>query len=152
MNHHWIAKGLMMLGICECLIILLCQLVDKQSLLYINLQRMNIAMYLPSMENQITGGHHPGPPIAGPGGGGRGVGGGGTQSYSWLLKGPLFSHYNISEPPRKKRVSVIIIVSSGPMRFDRRQAIRDTWWEECKPVKDVSIRFITLPISKGYLL
>ena len=32
---------------------------------------------------------------------------------------------------RKKKVLILIIVSTAPQRFDRRQAIRDTWWKHC---------------------
>ena len=32
---------------------------------------------------------------------------------------------------RKKRVLLLIIVSTATQRFDRRQAIRDTWWKHC---------------------
>ena len=31
----------------------------------------------------------------------------------------------------KKKVLLLIIVSTAPQRFDRRQAIRDTWWKHC---------------------
>ena len=32
---------------------------------------------------------------------------------------------------RKKKVLLLIIVTTAPQRFDRRQAIRDTWWKHC---------------------
>ena len=31
----------------------------------------------------------------------------------------------------KKKVMLLIAVTSAPIRFDRRQAIRDTWWKHC---------------------
>ena len=31
----------------------------------------------------------------------------------------------------KKKVTLLIVVTSAPKRFDRRQAIRDTWWKHC---------------------
>jgi len=31
----------------------------------------------------------------------------------------------------KRKVPLLIIVSTAPQRFDRRQAIRDTWWKHC---------------------
>ena len=31
----------------------------------------------------------------------------------------------------KKKVMLLIIVTTAPPRFDRRQAIRDTWWKHC---------------------
>ena len=31
----------------------------------------------------------------------------------------------------KTKVLLLIIVSTAPQRFERRQAIRDTWWKHC---------------------
>ena len=31
----------------------------------------------------------------------------------------------------KAKVLLLVIVSTAPQRFDRRQAIRDTWWKHC---------------------
>ena len=31
----------------------------------------------------------------------------------------------------KKNVLLLIIVTTAPQRFDRRRAIRDTWWKHC---------------------
>ena len=31
----------------------------------------------------------------------------------------------------KKKVMLLVIVVTAPQRFDRRQAIRDTWWKHC---------------------
>jgi len=42
----------------------------------------------------------------------------------------------------KRKVLLLIIVSSAPQRFDRRQAIRDTWWKHCNG-SQVKCVFIT---------
>ena len=43
---------------------------------------------------------------------------------------------------RKPRVLLLVTVGSAPQRYDRRQAIRDTWWKHCKHSKVNVIRFI----------
>lgn len=50
-----------------------------------------------------------------------------------LLENPIYENFNIKKPRVKKKVTVLIIVSSGPRRADRREAIRSTWWAQCKP-------------------
>jgi len=42
----------------------------------------------------------------------------------------------------KQKVVLLIIVSTAPQRFDRRQAIRDTWWKHCNGIQ-VKCVFIT---------
>jgi len=42
---------------------------------------------------------------------------------------PLINFKDLGSHVRK--VLLLIIVSSAPQRFDRRQAIRDTWWKHC---------------------
>jgi len=37
----------------------------------------------------------------------------------------------------KKKVNILLIVSSAPKRIERRQATRDTWWKECKKMGNV---------------
>lgn len=49
-----------------------------------------------------------------------------------LLDNPVFKTFDIKKPKRKKFAHVLLIVSSGPRRVDRRNAIRDTWWKDCK--------------------
>lgn len=39
---------------------------------------------------------------------------------------------------RKERVLLLVTVGSAPQRFDRRQAIRDTWWKYCNQKKMAS--------------
>lgn len=60
-------------------------------------------------------------------------------SYSWLINNPVFRQFDMKIPERRKKVTVLIIVSSAPRRIDRRQAIRDTWWAECKKINKVSL-------------
>jgi len=69
-----------------------------------------------------------------------------TDDLTWIDKNPIYSRFNISAPREnatRKRVSILIVVSSAPRRFERRQAIRDTWWNECKLTKSVSICYRT---------
>lgn len=54
-----------------------------------------------------------------------------------LMKNPIYSKFGIKPAKSRKRVTLLIIVSTGPRRHDRRQAIRQTWWQECKPTKMV---------------
>lgn len=50
----------------------------------------------------------------------------------YLFTHPLYSKFNLTISPQKKRLNLVVIVSSAPKRTDRRQAIRDTWWQQCK--------------------
>jgi len=50
---------------------------------------------------------------------------------------PIFGKFNITRPPKIKKVNVLVIVSSAPKRIDRRQMIRRTWWQECKNNENV---------------
>ena len=43
----------------------------------------------------------------------------------------------------KTRVTLVIIVSSAPVRWDRRDAIRQTWWKHCNATKKVSVATLT---------
>ena len=56
-----------------------------------------------------------------------------------LLENPIYEKYNIAKPQEKKKVTILLIVSSGPRRSDRRNAIRETWWKYCKPTDGVCI-------------
>lgn len=48
-----------------------------------------------------------------------------------LLENPVYATYNITKPVQKERVNVFLIISSGPRRGDRRDALRKTWLKEC---------------------
>jgi len=41
----------------------------------------------------------------------------------------------------KARVRLAIIVSTAAVRWERRNAIRQTWWKHCKATKEVSAAF-----------
>jgi len=56
----------------------------------------------------------------------------------YLIKHPLFSKFNLTISPNKTRVNLVVIITSAPKRSDRRQAIRDTWWQQCKSNDRVS--------------
>ena len=55
-----------------------------------------------------------------------------------ILSNPIYSQFNIIPTKKKKNVTLLLIVSSGPKRFERRQAIRDTYWKQCHSSKEVS--------------
>ena len=50
----------------------------------------------------------------------------------FLISHPVFKNFNITPATRKKRVHLLIIISTAPQRYSRREAIRDTWWSHCK--------------------
>ena len=50
----------------------------------------------------------------------------------FLLTHPVFKEFNITPPIDKRFVHLLVIVTTGPQRHDRRKAIRDTWWTQCK--------------------
>ena len=51
---------------------------------------------------------------------------------SFLQSHPLFKTFNVSRVNTiKKRVHVLIIISTAPKRRDRRDSIRRTWWKRC---------------------
>ena len=60
------------------------------------------------------------------------------ERLRWIDLNPMFVNFNLSTPPKQKNVTIIIIVSTAPKRFDRRMAIRETWWKQCVPKGDVS--------------
>ncbi|XP_057294448.1 uncharacterized protein LOC130622994 isoform X2 [Hydractinia symbiolongicarpus] len=50
-----------------------------------------------------------------------------------LETNPIYQAFDIIPPPTKEKVDLLLIVSSGPRRSDRRDAIRQTWWQQCVP-------------------
>jgi len=48
-----------------------------------------------------------------------------------LLENPVYANFNITKASGRKKVTLLLIVSSGPRRVDRRNAIRQTWWKQC---------------------
>ena len=79
------------------------------------------------------------------------------QKLSTLLENPIYKRFKITDRVKikngtvvklkKKKVDILLIVSSGPRRADRRQAIRETWWKDCVPSGKVS----SLEILEFYL-
>ena len=61
-----------------------------------------------------------------------------TITDDMILSNPIYSQFNIIPTKKKKNVTLLLIVSSGPKRFERRQAIRDTYWKQCHSSKEVS--------------
>ena len=136
---YWPCKLLIFLVLCECLIMLICQFAEKDALLYFNLKRLNLVMYLPDTRNYTNTKSSPAPKVFGGSGeeeeGSRNT----AENLTWLTNNPIYQQFNVKELRRKKRVTVLIIVSSAPRRVDRRQAIRETWWAECKEINKVSL-------------
>ena len=55
-----------------------------------------------------------------------------------LNENPVYAQFNISRKEKPSKVNLLIIVSSAPKRYDRRLAIRETWWQQCRSNKRVS--------------
>ena len=54
------------------------------------------------------------------------------QLFRFLDEHPIYSTFKIPNPESKTDINLLIIVSSAPLRIDRRSSIRDTWWRFCK--------------------
>lgn len=46
----------------------------------------------------------------------------------------------------KTSIPLMIIVSTAPVRWERRDAIRQTWWKHCNATKKVSVATFTYPL------
>ena len=57
--------------------------------------------------------------------------------FDWLSKNPIYSNFKINQTKTKKRVTLLVIVSTAPRRVDRRNTIRSTWWKLCKQTGEV---------------
>ena len=51
---------------------------------------------------------------------------------SYILKNPIYANFSIKPNQSRKRVNLLVIVTSAPSRIERRNAIRDTWWKSCQ--------------------
>ena len=49
----------------------------------------------------------------------------------------IYKRFNIDAPRYKKRVGIVVIVQSAPREFERRQSIRNTWFQNCENTKNV---------------
>ena len=56
---------------------------------------------------------------------------------SHLNQNLVFKKFNITEPEQRTKVDIILIVSSAPARTERRSAIRQTWWPDCRSTNRV---------------
>ena len=63
------------------------------------------------------------------------------DSFITFLKNhSVFKTFNVSRVyKKKKRVHILVIVSTAPKRRDRRDSIRQTWWKRCVQIKKVFI-------------
>ena len=63
------------------------------------------------------------------------------DSFITFLKNhSVFKTFNVSRVyKKKKRVHILVIVSTAPKRRDRRDSIRQTWWKRCVQTKKVFI-------------
>lgn len=68
-----------------------------------------------------------------------------------LLENPVYATYDISKPVQKERVNVLLIISSGPRRGDRRDALRKTWLKECVTTVGVCL-ILSFCKSEGFVL
>ena len=53
----------------------------------------------------------------------------------------IYKRFNIDAPRYKKRVGIVVIVQSAPREFERRQSIRNTWFQDCENTKNVRTFF-----------
>ncbi|KAL9950568.1 hypothetical protein ACROYT_G043084 [Oculina patagonica] len=62
---------------------------------------------------------------------------------------PMLNVTDLQEVRNKESVLLLLIVTTAPSRYDRRKAIRDTWWKKCDGI-EVKCRFFTdaLGLSK----
>ncbi|XP_057300552.1 uncharacterized protein LOC130633660 [Hydractinia symbiolongicarpus] len=50
----------------------------------------------------------------------------------YIRNNSYLANFQIKPKGNKKNVNVLLIVSTGPRRYDRRATIRKTWWQQCK--------------------
>ncbi|XP_057300400.1 uncharacterized protein LOC130631683 [Hydractinia symbiolongicarpus] len=60
-----------------------------------------------------------------------------TRESVYIKNNPYLANFNIKPKGKKKKVTLLLIVSTGPRRYDRRATIRNTWWQQCKPTGEV---------------
>ena len=54
-----------------------------------------------------------------------------------LKDNTIYKRFNIDAPRYKKRVGIVVIVQSAPREFERRQSVRNTWFQDCENTKNV---------------
>ena len=55
-----------------------------------------------------------------------------SYDINYIMKNPIYANFSIKPNQFRKRVNLLVIVTSAPRRIDRRNAIRDTWWKSCQ--------------------
>ena len=55
-----------------------------------------------------------------------------SYNTSYIMKNPIYANFSIKPNHSRKRVNLLVIVTSAPSRIERRNAIRDTWWKSCR--------------------
>ena len=55
-----------------------------------------------------------------------------------LNENPVYARFRIKRKKERAKLSLLIIVSTAPRRSDRRAAIRETWWKQCKNTEKVT--------------
>ena len=55
-----------------------------------------------------------------------------SYDTSYIMKNPIYANFSIKPNQYRKRVNLLVIVTSAPSRIERRNAIRDTWWKSCR--------------------
>ena len=63
---------------------------------------------------------------------------------SYILKNPIYANFSIKPNQSRKRVNLLVIVTSAPSRIERRNAIRDTWWKSCQNNTKVYVYIFTV--------
>ena len=61
--------------------------------------------------------------------------------YGMVRNNSVYRHLDILDRGRRESVHLLLIVSSAPKRLDRRNAIRETWWQLCKSNGKVRVLF-----------
>ncbi|XP_012564874.2 uncharacterized protein LOC101237488 isoform X1 [Hydra vulgaris] len=61
-----------------------------------------------------------------------------------LSKNTVYKSLNVLKLSKPEQINMILIVSSAPSRFDRRLAIRQTWWKQCKSTSKLSVKCVFL--------
>ena len=63
------------------------------------------------------------------------------DKFLFLNENIVYKKFNIPRAIKPERINMIFIVSSAPSRVDRRDAIRQTWWKQCKSTSKVEKSF-----------
>ena len=61
------------------------------------------------------------------------------DKFDRLNENIIYEGFGFQPVAQKEKIDLILIVSSAPERGDRRDAIRDTWWQLCKSNVRISI-------------